>query len=161
MDLLLSLRWNIHWNSRAVFLQRCSKSGLQRYIIGPLGRPTVSELGSLCLCRIPRKFWHILTLEHLQECLGSLWKKSLPVQTNSEFSFQLDLLVTSIVLSCLCIWLCVWFCNSLETCESLQNASPTCYHSIIVFGFVVVTKDADVTKTLASVLQTNVKHGQP
>lgn len=52
-------------------------------------------------------------------------------------------------------------CKSSETCESLRIANPTCYPSILVFGLVVMTEDADVTKTLALVLQTNAKQGQP
>ena len=52
-------------------------------------------------------------------------------------------------------------CKSSETCESLRIANPTCYPIFVVFGLTVMTEDADVTKTLALVLQTNAKQGQP
>lgn len=52
-------------------------------------------------------------------------------------------------------------CKSSETCESLRIANPTRYPSFVVFGLMVMTEDADVTKTFALVLQTNAKQGQP
>lgn len=52
-------------------------------------------------------------------------------------------------------------CKSSETCESLRIANPTCYPRFIVFGLMVMTEDANVTKTLALVLQTNAKQGPP
>lgn len=97
----------------------------------------------------------------LEKSLGWLRSNALQPRQALEFLFEKDPFAANIVLSFPCLWNCVWFCNSLETCESLQIANPTCYHSVIVFGLVVMTKDADVTKTLALVLQTNVKHGQP
>ena len=52
-------------------------------------------------------------------------------------------------------------CKSSEACESLRIANPTCYPRFIVFGLMVMTEDANVTKTLALVLQTNAKQGPP
>lgn len=56
-------------------------------------------------------------------------------------------------------WAYEYIFNSLETLDSLPHANPTCYHHIITFGFVVLTADADVTRTLALALCTSVKHG--
>lgn len=89
-------------------------------------------------------------------------EESSPIHTSSEFPSHVGPSSAGVVvLRRLCLWICVWFCNSSETRESLRAANPTCYPRVIVFGLVVMTERADVTKTLALVLQTNVKHGQP
>lgn len=131
----------------------------KRQIVGFLVGPTRSAPGDLCLCKLPREFWG--PQASLGRSLGWLRSSARQPRQALEFPFQMDPFAASVVVSCPCLWICVWFCNSSETCESLQIANPTCYHSVIVFGLVVMTEDADVTKTLALVLQTNVKHGQP
>lgn len=42
--------------------------------------------------------------------------------------------------------------STLQRHVTLQLANPTCYHRIMTLGFVVLTADADVTRTLALTL---------
>lgn len=123
----------------------------------PLARPMGSDPGGRGLCKVPRG----PRCSSTSSPSSGLSERCSPAHTGSQAPFQMGPFAAGSVPCCLRLGMCVWFCNSSETGESLRIANPTCYQSMTVFGLVLLTEDADVTKTWALVLQTHVQHGQP